>query len=59
MATINRAAFVATIDQVTSSEAEYQTKKRRTRREIILKRMDNLIHWKQLEKKAFSDYPKR
>ena len=40
------------MDQITFSEAEYQTKKRKTRREIFLDRMDNLIPWKQLEKKG-------
>ena len=28
------------MDQITFSEAEYQTKKRKTRREIFLERMD-------------------
>jgi hypothetical protein len=40
------------MDQITFSEAEYQTKKRKTRREIFLERMDKLIPWKQLEKKV-------
>lgn len=31
------------MDQITFSEAEYQTKKRKTRREIFLERMDKLI----------------
>lgn len=39
------------MDQITFSEAEYQTKKRKTRREIFLDRMDNLIPWKPLEKR--------
>ena len=30
------------MDQITFSEAEYQTKKRKTRREIFLERMDKL-----------------
>lgn len=38
------------MDQITFSEAEYQTKKRKTRRDIFLERMDKLIPWKQLEK---------
>jgi len=29
------------MDQITFSEAEYQHKKRKTRREIFLERMDN------------------
>ena len=31
------------MDQITFSEAEYQTKKRKARREISLERMDKLI----------------
>ncbi|MEQ3681129.1 MAG: IS5/IS1182 family transposase, partial [Alcanivorax sp.] len=45
------------MDQITFSEAEYQTKKRKTRREIFLERMDKLIPWKQLEKKVALYYP--
>ena len=40
------------MDQMTFCEAEYQNKKRKTRREIFLERMDKLIPWKQLEKKT-------
>ena len=40
------------MDQITFSEAEYQTKKRKTRREIFLERMDKLIPWQKLEKKV-------
>jgi len=40
------------MDQVTSTEAEYQNKKRRTGREVFLERMDKLIPWKQLKKKV-------
>ncbi len=46
------------MDQITFSEAEYQIKKRKTRREIFLERMDKLIPWKQLEKKVARYYPK-
>lgn len=46
------------MDQITFSEAEYQNKKRKTRREIFLERMDKLIPWKQLEKKVARYYPK-
>lgn len=46
------------MDQITFSEAEYQTKKRKTRREIFLERMDKLLPWKQLEKKVARYYPK-
>lgn len=31
------------MDQITFSEAEYQIKKRKTRSEILLERMDKLI----------------
>jgi IS5 family transposase len=44
--------------QITFSEAEYQNKKRKTRREIFLERMDKLIPWNQLEKKVAHYYPK-
>ncbi|MGB5147533.1 MAG: hypothetical protein WBN86_10455 [Porticoccaceae bacterium] len=37
--------------QLTLAEAEYATKKRKTRREVFLEKMDALIPWKQLEKK--------
>lgn len=46
------------MDQMTFSEAEYQNKKRKTRREIFLERMEKLIPWKQLEKKIARYYPK-
>jgi transposase len=46
------------MSQITFSEAEYQNKKRKTRREIFLERMDKLIPWKQLEKKVSHYYPK-
>ena len=46
------------MDQITFSEAEYQTKKRKTRREIFLERMDKLIPWQKLEKKVARYYPK-
>jgi IS5 family transposase len=44
--------------QINFSEAEYQNKKRKTRREIFLERMDKLIPWNQLEKKVAHYYPK-
>jgi len=46
------------MSQITFSEAEYQNKKRKTRREIFLERMDKLIPWKQLEKKVARYYSK-
>lgn|SRR5690554_6169040 len=42
--------------QLTFAEAEYATKKRKTRREIFLEKMDALIPWKQLEKKLSKHY---
>jgi hypothetical protein len=44
--------------QITFSGAKYQNKKRKTRREIFLERMDKLIPWNQLEKKVAHYYPK-
>ena len=46
------------MNQLTLSEAEYQTKKSKIRREIFLERMDTLIPWKQLEKNVAHYYPK-
>ena len=46
------------MDQTTFSEAEYQTKKRKSHREVFPERMDKLIPWKQLEKKVAQHYLK-
>ena len=46
------------MDQLTFSEAEYNIKKRKTRREKFLEQMDGLIPWKQLESKIRRYYPK-
>jgi IS5 family transposase len=46
------------MNQLTFSEAEYHHKKRKTRRELFLERMEKLIPWKQLEKKVARYYPK-
>jgi hypothetical protein len=43
MAIANRKGFAAPMGQITFSEAEYQNKKLKTRREIFLERMDKLI----------------
>lgn len=45
-------------DQMTFSEMEYQNKKRKTRREKFLERMEALIPWKRLEKRLRRHYPK-
>lgn len=44
--------------QLTFSEAEYQIKKRKTRREKFLEQMDQLIPWDRLEKRIEPFYPK-
>mgnify|MGYP006407625421 CR=1 FL=1 len=54
-ATANSIVFGAAINQITFSEAESQTKKRKIRCEIFLEWMDKEIPWKQLQKK-FSRY---
>ena len=46
------------MDQVTFSDLEYENKKRKTRREKFLERMDSLIPWEKLEKKIRRHYPK-
>ncbi len=46
------------MEQVTFSDLEYDNKKRKTRREKFLERMDALIPWKKLEKKVRRYYPK-
>jgi hypothetical protein len=46
------------MNQLTFSEAEYQNKKHKTRREIFLERMGKLIPWKQMEKEVAHYYPK-
>ena len=35
------------MDQPTFADLEYESKKRKTRREIFLERMDGLIPWEQ------------
>ncbi len=46
------------MSQLTFAEAEYQNKKRKTRRELFLEKMDGLIPWAKLEKKLRKHYPK-
>ena len=46
------------MSQLTFAEAEYQNKKRKTRRELFLEKMDSLIPWGKLEKKLRKHYPK-
>ncbi len=46
------------MNQLSFSEAEYDLKRRKTRREKFLEQMDQLIPWKRLEKKIKPYYPK-
>ena len=46
------------MDQPTFSDLEYQGKKRKTRREKFLERMDGLIPWQSLEERIGPFYPK-
>ena len=46
------------MDQPTFSDLEYQGKKRKTRRELFLERMDALIPWQKLEGCIQPFYPK-
>ena len=46
------------MDQPTFAELEFQGKKRKTRRELFLERMDGLIPWQRLEEGIRPVYPK-
>ena len=46
------------MDQPTFSDLEYQGKKRKTRRELFLERMDGMIPWQLLEDRIRPFYPK-
>ena len=46
------------MDQPTFPDLEYQGKKRKTRRELFLERMDGLIPWQKLEDRIRPCYPK-
>lgn len=46
------------MDQMSFAEIEYQNKKRKTRRELFLERMDSLIPWDRLVKKLKRSYHK-
>lgn len=45
------------MEQKTFADLEYEHKKRKTRREKFLERMDTLIPWKRLEKRIRRHYP--
>ena len=47
-----------TMGQPTFADLEYESKKRKTRREIFLERMDSLIPWEQLEERIRPFYPR-
>ena len=46
------------MDQPTFAELEFRGKKRKTRRELFLERMDCLILWERLEERIRPVYPK-
>ena len=46
------------MEQATFSELDHDLKKRRTRREIFLEKMDRLVPWERLEKRIEPFYPK-
>ena len=46
------------MDQPTFAELEFRGKKRKTRRELFLERMDGLIPWERLEERIRPMYPK-
>ena len=45
------------MDQPTFADLEYEGKKRKTRREKFLERMDGLIPWEELEERIRPVYP--
>ena len=46
------------MEQATFAELEHDSKRRRTRREIFLEKMDRLIPWERLEKRVEPFHPK-
>ena len=46
------------MEQATFAELEHDSKKRRTRREVFLERMDGLVPWAALEALIEPIYPK-
>ena len=46
------------MDQPTFAELEFQGKKRKTRRELFLERMEVLVPWQRLEERISPVYPK-
>ena len=46
------------MEQATFAELEHDSKKRRTRREVFLEKMDRLVPWERLEKRIEPFHPK-
>ena len=46
------------MEQATFAELEHDSKKRRTRREVFLEKMDRLAPWERLEKRIEPFHPK-
>ena len=46
------------MEQATFAELEHDSKRRRTRREVFLEKMDRLIPWERLEERIEPFYPK-
>ena len=46
-------------DQPTFADLDYNSKKRKTRREVFLERMERLVPWEQLEELIRPYYPQR
>ena len=46
------------MEQATFAELEHDSKRRRTRREIFLEKMDRLVPWERLEKRIEPFYPR-
>ena len=46
------------MEQPTFADLEFENKKRKTRREMFLERMDELIPWQRLEARIHPYYPK-
>ena len=46
------------MDQTTFAGLDYQNKKRKTRRDLFLERMEGLIPWERLEERIRPVYPK-
>ena len=46
------------MEQATFAELEHDSKRRRTRREIFLEKMDRLVPWERLEKRIEPFYAK-